>query len=178
LLHGYRRSYRGIAAIVGSVVLIAIFIASATFIIITLERFGSLAKEMANHITERNDRQLVLYGVESTWSFNGTDTAIYIDNKMGRTVLLTAIAVVYSDGSYEIVSSYNKTVDIYVSTHYMEEQHRIALNLLQLPYPLPPATRTVVYIGSIKTPIAVSIALAISTTSIAIPSRQLEISMK
>lgn len=172
--HGHRGLYRGITAIVGSVVLLAIFIASATFIIITLERFGSLAKEMANYITEKNDRQLILYGVESVWSFNGTDVAVYIDNKMGRTVLLTAIAVVYSDGGYEIVSSYNKTIDMRVSTRYIEERHRIALNTLQLPYPLPPATRTVVYIKSIKTPIAVSIALAISTTSIAIPSRQLE----
>jgi len=172
LVHGQQKLYRGIAAIVGSVILIAIFIAAAAFIIISLERMGSLITMTINHIMERNSVQSTIYGIESFWSFNGTDIILYIDNSMGKTAMLTAITIIYSDGDYKTISRINAT-DIPISIAYLGKQYDIPHKLLP-PYPLPPATKTIVYIRSSKTPVIVSIAVMTSSTNIAISSKNIE----
>uniref|UniRef100_A0A7C5TG93 Flagellin n=1 Tax=Ignisphaera aggregans TaxID=334771 RepID=A0A7C5TG93_9CREN len=173
MVHGHQELYRGIAAIVGSVILIVIFITAAAFIIVSLERMGSLVTMTINHIMERNSVQSTLYGIESFWSFNGTDIVLCIDNSMGKTAMLTAITIIYSDGDYKTISRTNAT-DIPVSIAYLGKQYNISLNKLSPPYPLPPATKTIVYIRSSKTPVIVSIAVMTSSTNIAISPKSIE----
>ncbi|MCS7111276.1 MAG: hypothetical protein RMI45_00995 [Ignisphaera sp.] len=169
---GQQELRRGVAAVIGSVVLISIFIASAAFIIITLEKFSSLAIEASNLIVERSDRMLVLHGIESWWSYNGSTITIYIDNKMARAALLTAIAIVYSDGSFETISWINRTVEKAVASYHVVGLHSSLANQLRLPYLLPPATATVINISSTKTPLAISIASMVTSNSIVVPSRK------
>ncbi len=172
MCHGRQKLYRGISAIIGSAIIIAIFIVLATSTIIMMDRLNSLIMEVTNSVIGRSDRLLILYGVESWWSFNGSNIVIYIDNKMSKAALLTAIVIVYSDESYETISRINRTIDRGIVMYHNEWLSTSMHKNLQLPYPLPPATTTIINLQSTKTPIAISIAVMTTSNNVAIPSKK------
>jgi flagellin-like protein len=162
---------RGISAIVGAVILLAITILFATFYIVALDKLATASQQVMERISEAGASTATLSSIKALWSFNGTHITIYIENQAPKTVLVAAIAIIYSDGSYTTISRINGSIAAQVIIG------RTTLNTLSLPLGLAPATKTVITLATGgKTPATVSLAIEASpiTAVQAVPVKRIE----
>jgi flagellin-like protein len=162
---------RGISAIVGAVILLAITILFATFYIVSLDKLATASQQVMERISEAGASTATLSSIKALWSFNRTHITIYIENQATKTVLVAAIAIIYSDGSYTTISRINGSIAAQVIID------STTLNTLSLPLGLAPATKTVITLATGgKTPATVSLAIEASpiTAVQAVPVKRIE----
>jgi hypothetical protein len=122
-------------------------------------------------ISEAGASTATLSSIKALWSFNRTHITIYIENQAPKTVLVAAIAIIYSDGSYTTISRINGSIAAQVIID------STTLNTLSLPLGLAPATKTVITLATGgKTPATVSLAIEASpiTAVQAVPVKRIE----
>lgn len=165
-MQGPRRSVRGISAVIGTVILIAIMVLFIALYIASIERFGTLSQEVTSRLNNLQESSSTVRNIDASWSYNGTYTTIFIDNQASKSIVIVSIAIVYRDGSYTIVSRLNKSINAFISvggTQY---------NQLQLPLAIPPATQAVISIKTSREPATLSLAIEASPiTAIIIPKK-------
>ncbi|MEM1920850.1 MAG: hypothetical protein QW135_06690 [Ignisphaera sp.] len=168
------RYRRGISAIIGAAVLLTIMIMFTAFYITILQKFVEVANYTINSISSAEESKKVLETLNALWDYNGTHVTIFIENRASRAVLVTAIAMVFSDSSYTTISRANKTLaSAVVQILYIGNENDTARILdLVLPLALPPATETMITIKMQKEPITVSIAVEASPIKTVIVSRR------
>jgi hypothetical protein len=126
-----------------------------------LDRVVNIARESFEKVREAGETVSSISSLKALWSFNKTHITIYIENQVSRTVLLTAIAIVYSDGSYTTISRVNRSIDAKIVIG------STVLNKLDLPLGITPATTVTITLSTkSKTPVAVSLAVEASPIAV------------
>ncbi len=162
---------RAISPIVGAVVLIIIMAMFTALYIYMLDKVAETARQAFEGVKQVGEASSSISSLKALWSFNGTHITIYIENQAPKTVLVTAIAIVYSDGSYTTVSRTNGSVAALVVIG------NTVLNTLSLPLGLAPATKATITISTKgKTPVTASLAVEASPVTVvqAVPIKRAE----
>ena len=152
---------RALSPIVGTIIFVIIMAMFTSLFIYMLDRVVNIAKESFEKVREAGETVSSISSLKALWSFNKTHITIYIENQVSRTVLLTAIAIVYSDGSYTTISRVNRSIDAKIVIG------STVLNKLDLPLGIAPATTLTITLSTkSKTPVAVSLAVEASPIAV------------
>jgi len=144
LLRGLLGLGRGISTVVGAAILLAVMVLAATFYITALDKLVTASQQAMKRVSEAASTTATLSSVKALWSFNGSHITIYIENQAPKTLLVVAIAVVYTDGSHSVWDKANSTS-------------------IALPLAVAPATSTTIAIDTGgKTPATASLAVEAS----------------
>lgn len=152
---------RALSPIVGTIIFVIIMAMFTSLFIYMLDRVINIARESFEKVREAGETVSRISSLKALWSFNKTHITIYIENQVSRTVLLTAIAIVYSDGSYTMISRVNRSIDAKIVIG------STVLNKLDLPLGITPATTVTITLSTKgKTPVAVSLAVEASPIAV------------
>jgi hypothetical protein len=144
LLRGLLGLGRGISTVVGAAILLAVMVLAAAFYITALDKLVTASQQAMKRVGEAASTTATLSSVKALWSFNGSHITIYIENQAPKTLLVVAIAVVYTDGSHSVWDKANSTS-------------------IALPLAVAPATSTTIAIDTGgKTPATASLAVEAS----------------
>jgi hypothetical protein len=144
LLRGLLGLGRGISTVVGAAILLAVMVLAAAFYITALDKLVTASQQAMKRVSEAASTTATLSSVKALWSFNGSHITIYIENQAPKTLLVVAIAVVYTDGSHSVWDKANSTS-------------------IALPLAVAPATSTTIAIDTGgKTPATASLAVEAS----------------
>jgi len=152
---------RALSPIVGTIIFVIIMAMFTSLFIYMLDRVVNIARESFEKVREAGETVSSISSLKALWNFNKTHITIYIENQVSRTVLLTAIAIVYSDGSYTTISRVNRSIDAKIVIG------STVLNKLDLPLGITPATTVTITLSTkSKTPVAVSLAVEASPIAV------------
>ena len=152
---------RALSPIVGTIIFVIIMAMFTSLFIYMLDRVVNIARESFEKVREAGETVSSISSLKALWSFNKTHITIYIENQVSKTVLLTAIAIVYSDGSYTTISRVNRSIDAKIVIGSR------VLNKLDLPLGIAPATTVTITLSTkSKTPVAVSLAVEASPIAV------------
>uniref|UniRef100_A0A7C4FHQ1 DUF2341 domain-containing protein n=1 Tax=Ignisphaera aggregans TaxID=334771 RepID=A0A7C4FHQ1_9CREN len=148
---------RGISAVIGAAILLAVMMLFAAFYIVALDKLATASQEALKRVSEAGASTATLSSVKAVWSYDGSNVVIHMENQATKTVLVVAIAIVYADGSYTVASRANGSIQAFVVID------GTATNKLQLPLGVPPAkSLTITMDAEGKRPISASIAIEAS----------------
>jgi hypothetical protein len=148
---------RGISAVIGAAILLAVMTLFAAFYIVALDKLATASQEAVKRVSEVGASTATLSSVKAVWSYDGSNVVIHMENQATKTVLVVAIAIVYADGSYTVVSRTNGSIQAFVVID------GTATNKLQLPLGVPPAkSLTITMDAKGMRPISASIAIEAS----------------
>ncbi|KSW12551.1 hypothetical protein CF15_07490 [Pyrodictium occultum] len=134
-----RRGYRSVGSIVGMVliaVLVFIALGFSLVIISTFEKYGSLISAM---LSERAASLAIAQSIQGWWLLQGGTLTVHLETSYPKTVLLTGVTVLWSDGSTTLMDQGNGTLSSVAIT--VKEPSGAVHNVAGLPVALGPGYR-------------------------------------
>jgi len=97
---------RGVSTLVGVVVFALVFLLAASFLISYIARLTQFSLTLSNEIQGKAKNELIVKTVSGYWRLKNGTVEINLTSNYPEAILITAVVIVYEDGSYVIASQY------------------------------------------------------------------------